>query len=356
MTDTLFARKIVQWYQEHRRPLPWRQTRDPYRIWLSEIILQQTRVAQGLPYYHSFIKEFPRLKQLAEASERDVLRLWQGLGYYSRARNLHACAKTVQKKYHGKFPASFSALRELEGIGDYTAAAIASFAFHERVAVVDGNVLRVLSRVFGIHEDIASSRGKRKFSELANRLVPQTDPDTYNQAIMEFGALQCVPRNPRCYGCPVSGQCVAFKRGLQETLPIKRKQTKSRARYFNYLVIRSGNRWLMKERKDRDIWKSLYDFPLYESKSPLNGSRLVAALNGVTGELVDHKHSTITKARPHVLSHQIIHARFVEVHLPKAKIPKTSIFEGSRFFSSAQVKKLPKSVLISSYLGERGVL
>ncbi len=357
MTDRIFSGKIVEWYQEHRRTLPWRRTKDPYRIWLSEIILQQTRVAQGLPYYRSFVKKYPRIQQLARASEREVLRLWQGLGYYSRARNLHACARMVSDKLGGKFPSTYDKLRELKGIGTYTAAAIASMAFGERVAVLDGNVFRVLARVFGMDEDITSTNGRKAFLHLANRLVPEEDPGTYNQAIMEFGALNCTPRAPHCDGCPIQRQCYAFQRDAQEILPVKKKAQKPTARYFVYVVVRSDKQWLMKKRTGRDIWSGLYDFPLLEFKSRPGSKTIASEVVRMTGL---NKNLTATVAVSseyrHVLSHQVISARFVEVAWPKRKIPDNKLFTGSRFYSIAQVRKLPKSVLISRHLTKHSVL
>ena len=218
MKYRVLSSKVVEWYEEHRRPLPWRRTRDPYRIWLSEIILQQTRVSQGLPYYKKFIQRYPTVQSLAVATERDVLRLWQGLGYYSRARNLRKCAITVLKDYNGKFPDNFTELKLRPGIGDYTAAAIASFSFGEPVAVLDGNVFRVLSRLFGIHDEVSSSVGKKKFATLANQLVPVDNPGQHNQAMMEFGALHCTPANPLCADCSLKTVCIRSCRSSKSRL------------------------------------------------------------------------------------------------------------------------------------------
>jgi len=357
MTDRIFSGKIVEWYQEHRRDLPWRRTKDPYRIWLSEIILQQTRVAQGLPYYRAFVRKYPRINQLAAAPEREVLRLWQGLGYYSRARNLHACAKTVCANHEGKFPASYDKLRELKGIGTYTAAAIASMAFHEGVAVLDGNVFRVLARVFGLDDDIASTRGKKAFAELANRLVPQADPGTYNQAIMEFGALHCAPRNPRCDECPFRQSCYAYRSGTQNLLPVKKKARQPAKRYLVYVVVRLGGKWLMKERTGKDIWAGLYDFPVLECKSRLGSSKVIAKVIQETRlNRTVASSMTVTSEYKHVLTHQLISARFVEWDDPKKKMLNSALFRNARFYSTIQVKKLPKSVLISRYLTRHSVL
>jgi len=218
-----FSARLVEWYLQNKRELPWRTTKDPYKIWLSEIILQQTRVAQGLPYYLKFIEKYPNVRALANADEQEVLRLWQGLGYYSRARNLHAAAKYVANELGGNFPDSYQKLKQLKGVGDYTAAAIASFAYQEKVAVVDGNVYRVLARLFGIEIDINSNEGKKTFSKLANELITQYQPDLHNQAMMEFGALHCTPANPNCMFCPFTTECEARLTQRQSVLPIKIK-------------------------------------------------------------------------------------------------------------------------------------
>jgi A/G-specific adenine glycosylase len=353
MNATVFSEKVAEWYKEHHRLLPWRQTRNPYKIWLSEIILQQTRVAQGLPYYRAFLRRYPTVKSLAAASEQEVLRMWQGLGYYSRARNLHACAKTIAKNYHGKFPRTFAELKRLRGVGDYTAAAVASFAFHERVAVVDGNVFRVLSRVFGISDDIASTTGKKRFTALANSIIPACDPATHNQAIMEFGAMWCTPRNPQCDRCPLSRGCVARQRGLQAELPVKQRADKPRHRHFIYLVVRHGRSLLLKRRDDKDIWRGLWDFPLLESTRKLSD-----------GELAKELGNMVTKSTPlifsreykHVLSHQIIFARFAEVNMRAGtKWPRGGFFSSAVPCGPQKIHRLPKPVLVTRYLEEKAL-
>ena len=231
---------ILSWYRENKRDLPWRDTFDPYNIWLSEIILQQTRVVQGVPYYEKFLENFPTIKHLANATEIEVLKLWQGLGYYSRARNLHATSKAVVEKFGGKFPNNYSELLALKGIGDYTASAIASICFDEPRAVVDGNVYRVLSRYFGVETPINRSKGIKYFKELATSVMDADHIRDYNQGIMEFGALQCVPKSPDCSNCPLSGSCMALQKNLVDQLPVKLGKTKVRKRYFNYLVVLDG--------------------------------------------------------------------------------------------------------------------
>jgi A/G-specific adenine glycosylase len=353
MKATVFSQKVVEWYQEHHRLLPWRQTRDPYKIWLSEIILQQTRVAQGLPYYRAFLSKYPRVMSLAAASEQEVLRVWQGLGYYSRARNLHACALSIVKEYKGKFPQTFDGLKRLKGIGDYTAAAIASFAFGERVAVVDGNVFRVLSRVFGIPDDIASTSGKKKFAALANSLLPVADSATHNQAIMEFGALMCTPRNPACDRCPLASGCYAYKHERQAEFPVKRKAGKSKQRYFYYLVIRRATSVLMTRRAGSDIWKGLWDFPLWESERRLTRSDLEQRMQQYFGRNVA---MTTSREYKHVLSHQVLFARFLEVDIADGKgWPARSRFPSSVPCGPRKVQRLPKPVLVARYLQDKGL-
>lgn len=332
--------------------LPWRRTRDPYKIWLSEIILQQTRVAQGLPYYRAFLRRFPRIASLAVASEQDVLRMWQGLGYYSRARNLHACARAIVTDYGGRFPQTFVELKRLKGIGDYTAAAIASFAFGERVAVLDGNVFRVLSRVFGIPDDIASTTGKKKFASLAGELLPAVDSATHNQAVMEFGALVCTPRNPACDRCPLASGCFANKNETQAELPVKRKPAKSRRRYFNYVVVRRAQSVLMTRRVGADIWKGLWDFPLWESKRRLTQYELERQLQQHFGRKVV---MTFSREYRHILSHQVLFARFLEVDITSGKgWPANSPFSSAIPCGPRKVKQLPKPVLVARYLQDYG--
>ncbi|ETK09432.1 hypothetical protein T231_09640, partial [Tannerella sp. oral taxon BU063 isolate Cell 6/7/9] len=235
--DYNVSRTLRRWYDTHRRALPWRDTRDPYRIWISEVILQQTRVAQGMDYYHRFLERFPDVRALADASEQDVLRLWQGLGYYSRARNLHAAARDVRDRFAGRFPTDYAAVRSLSGIGDYTAAAIVSFATGAPYAVVDGNVLRVIGRLFAIDTPTDTSAGRHLYNDLARSLLPPDQAGTHNQAIMEFGALQCVPRNPDCSVCPLVARCAAHAAGTPERFPVKQHRTKTVDRYFHYFYV-----------------------------------------------------------------------------------------------------------------------
>ncbi|WP_133507460.1 A/G-specific adenine glycosylase [Flavobacterium chryseum] len=261
-----FHNILVNCYLQNKRDLPWRNTVNPYLIWLSEIMLQQTRVAQGMPYFFAFTKEFPTVFDLANASEEQVLKLWQGLGYYSRARNLHKTAQYVANELNGVFPPNYKELLQLKGVGEYTAAAIASFSYNEAVPVVDGNVFRVLSRYFGIESDITLPATKKEFTALAYELMPKDNPAIFNQAIMEFGALQCVPKSPNCSICVFNDSCVALQKKKVDVLPVKSKKLKVTNRFFNYLILEDalGNT-LIQKRTAKGIWHNLYEFPLLET-------------------------------------------------------------------------------------------
>lgn len=261
-----FASTIMAWYAEHQRELPWRQTKDPHAIWLSEIILQQTRVAQGLPYYQRLLAAFPSVRDLAEAEEATLLRLWQGLGYYSRARNLQKAAQMIMRDFGGVFPQTYDEIIRLPGVGPYTAAAIASFAFDEAKAVVDGNVFRVLSRVFAVETDIMSSAARGVFTSLAQSLIPAQDPAGFNQAIMEFGALQCTPA-PDCSVCPLAVFCQSNKEHRVADFPVKSKKTKVKEIQIDYLVIEQNGLLLVRERAENSIWKGLWEFYLIEDET-----------------------------------------------------------------------------------------
>jgi A/G-specific adenine glycosylase len=305
-----FSTVIKKWYHSNKRELPWRTTRDPYIIWLSEVILQQTRVEQGMPYYQRFTLKFPTVTQLAAAALDDVLKLWQGLGYYSRARNLHAAAKQVVDEYKGIFPSDQATLLKLKGVGVYTAAAVASIAGGERVAVVDGNVYRVLSRYFGITTPTDSGAGKKEFNDLAQSLLPHSDPGIHNQSIMEFGALQCKPVSPDCENCPLSNTCWAYADDKVSVLPVKTKKIVVRDRYFNYLVIRNKAKIKLRKRTAKDIWNELYEFPLIETKGRITPRKLFAS--PAFQELVPSSFSVdnVSEEIIHKLSHQTIRATF----------------------------------------------
>jgi A/G-specific adenine glycosylase len=259
------AVKLIEWFCQNKRDLPWRQTTEPYKIWLSEIILQQTQVAQGLPYYQKFLTEFPTVQDLAAASEQEVLNLWQGLGYYSRARNLHFTAKDIVQNYQGIFPKTYKELLKLKGVGEYTAAAIASFCHNEPVAVLDGNVFRVLSRLNGIDTPINTTEGKKIFKKLAHEALDVKQPAVYNQAIMEFGALHCTPANPKCATCPLSQNCLAYQTGLVDKLPVKLKKLKIKKRFLNYYLVEYQDSIILQKRKSKGIWQNLYQLPLIET-------------------------------------------------------------------------------------------
>ena len=259
-----FSKKVINWYLQNKRDLPWRNTRDAYKIWLSEIILQQTRVEQGLPYYEKFVAAFPTIKDLANAPQDKVMKLWQGLGYYSRARNLQFAAQWVMSEHKGKFPKEYNEIIKMKGVGEYTAAAIASFAYDLPHPVLDGNVYRILSRIFGIHDAIDSSAGKKKFMEKLHELLPVQEAANFNQSIMEFGAIQCVPKNPKCDECIFKNECYAFANEKIELLPIKEKKLIKKDRHFYYLISSDGENTIIKKRADKDIWHSLYEFPLFE--------------------------------------------------------------------------------------------
>jgi A/G-specific adenine glycosylase len=265
---------LAKWYINNKRELPWRSTQNPYHIWISEIILQQTRVSQGLQYYNRFIEKYPSIQQMADAPLDEILKLWQGLGYYSRARNMHLTARQIVNEYGGQFPRTCDTLIQLKGIGKYTAAAIASLAFNEPVAVVDGNVYRVISRIYALSEPITSATGKKHFEKLAGGLLNLRDPATHNQAMMEFGALVCVPRNPDCQSCVLADGCMAREMGLVHEFPVKKIRQATRLRYFNYLFITHDDHVLIRKRSEKDIWNSLYEFPMIETPEPVTFDEL----------------------------------------------------------------------------------
>ncbi|MGD1845684.1 MAG: A/G-specific adenine glycosylase [Salibacteraceae bacterium] len=312
-----FSALLQNWYQSSQRDLPWRKTQDAYSIWLSEIILQQTRVQQGMAYYLKFKKHYPTVSDLAKAEEDEVLKHWQGLGYYSRARNLHATAKRVHEEFNGVFPTTYAEIRKLKGIGDYTAAAIASFAYNLPHAVVDGNVYRVLSRLYGDDTPIDSTQGKKLFQQLADELLDQKHPGNHNQAMMEFGALQCVPKNPDCVACPAQPQCKAFEMSRVEILPVKAKKTKQRNRYFHYLVPRFEEYLFIEKREDKGIWHNLYQFPLIEVPENIAQSKVpeLEAWQALVGH-PDVIIESVSETYKHILSHQRIFASFWRLNVP----------------------------------------
>jgi len=338
-----FSQEILKWYSQNKRNMPWRQTTDPYKIWLSEIMLQQTRVAQGTPYYLKFIKNFPTIFDLANASEEKVLKLWQGLGYYSRARNLHATAKTVANEFEGNFPDTYNELLKLKGIGDYTASAIASICFNKPEPVVDGNVYRVLSRYFGIDKPINSTDGVKYFKKMAKRVMDGKNIRDYNQGIMEFGAIQCAPKTPYCLHCPLNIDCVAFQTNQIHNLPVKLSKTKVRNRYFNYLVpVTSNGRTILKQRLGKGIWQNLWEFPLLESPMPIDKDEVEGSLKdfpSLKDAIQVSRHNEVPII--HKLSHQHLHTVFWIIKLNSDLKESISIVE---------LEKYPVPVLIANFL------
>jgi A/G-specific adenine glycosylase len=312
LKELQFTQNLIRWHESHNRPLPWKGEKNPYLVWLSEIILQQTRVEQGLPYFEKFRQRFPDVHSLAAATEDEVLKLWEGLGYYSRARNLHQTARFVSQQLAGRFPESFADLRLLKGIGDYTAAAIASFAFGLPHAVVDGNVFRVLARVFGIFQATDSAASKKKFRELAEKLLDKEQPARYNQAIMDFGASQCTPANPACSVCPMNTFCSAHQHHLVNELPVKSKKITRSTRYFNYLVINHNDGYYIRKRTENDIWKNLYEFPMIETTVPYGEYQSLGTELEKRGLRLwpDYAPPVLISTVRQVLTHQVIEAKF----------------------------------------------
>ncbi|MDC6364253.1 MULTISPECIES: A/G-specific adenine glycosylase [Flavobacteriaceae] len=338
-----FSQEILQWYHKNKRELPWRNTIEPYNIWLSEIILQQTRVVQGIPYYLKFLDAFPTVRHLAKAPEEKILKLWQGLGYYSRARNLHATAKMVVNEHNGAFPNTYVGLKPLKGVGDYTASAIASICFNIPEPVVDGNVYRVLARYFGVGIPINSSEGIKHFKELARKVMNEEQIRDYNQGIMEFGAIQCAPKKPYCMLCPLQESCVALKDNKVDVLPIKLNKTKTRRRYFNYLVFLDGQKnTLLEQRKGKGIWQNLYQFPLLESEKELQVEEFEQILME-ENRLPQYRSFSMYNETPivHKLSHQHLYTRFWIVETKKL-LPDGISWE--------QIVEFPVPVLIADFI------
>ena len=345
-----FSKILIDWYRENKRDLPWRRTKNPYLIWISEIILQQTRVVQGYDYYQRFIRRFPDVSALAAADEDEVMKYWQGLGYYSRARNLHAAAKSVVEA--GGFPTTYEGVRSMRGVGEYTAAAICSFAYGMPYAVVDGNVYRVLSRWLGIDVPIDSTEGKKMFVQAADELLDRGHPDLYNQAIMDFGALQCTPASPDCLFCPLGDSCVARLKGLTDSLPVKRHKTKVTNRYFNYIYVRMGAYTFIHKRNGNDIWKNLYELPLIETDREWTEEELYASpqFRELWAEGEEPVVRLVQKGVKHVLSHRVIYANFYEVILPEksasfAKYQRISIEDLHKFAVSRLVNQFFSLIL-----------
>ena len=335
MTD--FSTLITKWYRPNQRKLPWRETNDPYKIWLSEVILQQTRVDQGTDYYLKFITAYPNVKALARASEDEVLRLWQGLGYYSRARNMHFAAKAIIKEHKGIFPSNYAEIRALKGVGPYTAAAVASIAYGLPHAVVDGNVIRVISRLFRIIEPFDTSKGKKQIDIAASEILDKANSGTHNQAMMELGSLICFPKKPLCLQCPVSAKCLAFADGSQESYPVRAKKAKVKQRYIHYLVKTDGKRVILRKRPAGDIWQGLYDFPSKELTSESKKFPAKVLPKGLKPkfdlELI------------HLLTHQKLQARFWLIYEKK-----TIIRRGEKAVLISNLDSYPMPQLLIRYL------
>ena len=344
----VIADELISWYNKNGRDLPWRETKDPYIIWLSEIILQQTRVEQGLPYFVKFVEKFPTVADFADADEGELLRMWQGLGYYSRVRNMHKAAKMVLSDFDGIFPTQYDEVIKLTGVGEYTAAAIASFSTNERKAVLDGNVFRVLSRYFGIDTPINSAAGKKQFLLLANQVISEDQPGLYNQAIMDFGATVCKPKGPDCENCVLRLDCMALQKDLIGTLPVKTKGKASRNRFFNYFVVERDDTYLFIQRGENDVWANMYEFPLIETETELSLGELQQHnefkqyFEGVTLEQMG---ATVK----HILSHQNIYARFFRV-MDKQNIIKKN--PSWNYYNSDKLDKLAKHKLIFSFINK----
>ncbi|WP_158825592.1 A/G-specific adenine glycosylase [Mucilaginibacter lacusdianchii] len=315
-----FASELVKWYHENKRDLPWRHTTDPYIIWLSEIILQQTRVEQGLPYFNRFLEKYPSVTDFANASEDDILKLWQGLGYYSRGRNMLKTAQLVEEQFTGRFPTAYEDLIKLKGIGEYTAAAISSFSANEARAVVDGNVYRVLARYFGIDEPINSPKGKKQFQQLADEVLNKDEPALHNQAMMEFGAMLCKPKNPACGICPVRLGCEAFKTNAINYLPVKLKTVKIKERFFNYFLLTDGERILMNKRTSNDIWTNLYDLPMVETPMLLPADEVTALPDVQEYFGNDVQIKEIFGLQKFALTHQRLTVRFIHIENKTIKL------------------------------------
>jgi A/G-specific adenine glycosylase len=344
------AQSLLHWYTQNKRPLPWRETRDPYKIWLSEIILQQTRVAQGADYYHRFLAAFPDIQSLAAAAEQDVLKLWQGLGYYSRARNMHYTAKEIIEKHTGLFPQSAEGLKKLKGIGDYTAAAIASICYDEPTAVLDGNVARVISRLYAIDTPVDTNTGRKIITDLANSLLDTHHPGTFNQAVMEIGALVCTPKKPACNICPLAFACEALKLKQIENFPVKTPKKAATVRHLNYLVIsfKKDNEEfiLMRKRTGNDIWENMYDFPCIETRDASDTTEVLAA-SEKSGILEGNAFivKQVSDEYIHQLSHRKLLAKFIQIEVQGVQVVHDNITSVRKDL----IAELPLPKLIDRY-------
>ncbi len=351
--EKLFSYCLLQWNNyQNTRQMPWKGEKDPYKIWISEIILQQTRVQQGINYYNRFICEFADVKSLATAPQKKVYKLWEGLGYYSRCKNLIETAKFIHKNLNGKFPEKYEDILSLKGIGSYTASAIASFAFNKPFAVLDGNVFRVLSRFFGIEMPVNTSEGKRFYKQLSQRLLDKRNPAAYNQSIMDFGAVICKPLSPKCLECPLQNKCVAFLNDKVFDLPVNNKTIIQKERFLNYMIIEYKKKFYISKRRQKDIWQNLYEFILIESESRVKEKDILAEaafLRGFKKNEFEIKHGSIKISQK--LTHQLISGQFFYI-----KIKKPLELSEKYFLSTKhQIKLLPFPKLITSYFAEKNV-
>lgn len=338
----MFAEKIISWYLKNKRDLPWRNTDNPYYIWLSEIILQQTRVQQGLPYYEKFVENFQTVEHLAAANEGEVLRLWQGLGYYSRGRNLHKTAKVVVDELGGKFPDNFKDLQKLKGVGKYTAAAIASFAFNESVPAIDGNALRVMARFFEIFDPIDSPTVQKNIFEISSELMKNVHAGNYNQAVMELGATVCTPKNPSCNVCPINIECKAFEHKSVSSIPIKAKKTKVSNKFLQYFVFEYNSRLWLKKRAENEIWANMYDFYLVESENLDYSENLEKCLQEFKIEAEEIiAYPTIN----HILTHQKQQIAFVKI-----RCKSEPVIENGDCYNLEELDNLAKPKIIVDFL------
>jgi len=352
LENSAFTSNLMKWYAFHKRDLPWRNIDDAYKIWLAEIIMQQTRIQQGLPYYEKFIHRFPKICELANAKEDDVLRLWQGLGYYSRARNLHKCAKIICKRPGHDFPTEYTDLLKLPGIGPYTAAAISSMAFSKPHGVVDGNVQRVLARYMGISENVAERSTQKEIAKITNQLIDKNDPGGYNHAIMDLGATICTPSNPNCQACPVSDSCVAFEENLQNKLPINKKEIRRSKRFLYYWILRYDNKMIFQKRDTKNIWKGLYEFYLIEKPQKIEPEESIDDFL-INLSVNDLTISEIFEYKKHVLSHQDIYSFFIILDLNLTQYEHIKLNYSYQFYSLDEILQLPKPILIDKFLREK---
>ena len=345
-----FSQILLDWYCLNKRDLPWRKTHNPYFIWLSEIILQQTRVEQGLPYYLKFIHEFPTVIDLAQSKEDRVLKIWQGLGYYSRARNLHFSAKYIMENYQGKFPKEYNEILNLKGIGEYTAAAISSFSFGLPYAVVDSNVVRVLSRYFGIDMSFDTSLGKSKYRKLAQDLLDKQNHAENNQAIMDFGAIQCTPKSPKCDNCPFILNCVAYNTNSINKFPVRNKKNNVKKRFLNYLFINTDNHIVL-DKRGPGVWQGLYDFPFLEFSVKKNDEQVMFSNEWMRFfNNIDYKIESVSDEYMHKLSHQHIFAKFWKIN-----VKRTSLCNHN-FIKKSSLKNYPVSILTDKFLRENDMI